>query len=62
MLLLIPSYCTVGRSTELILQQYRPSNQLKALSVTVSSIPVLCLYPFVQKYFAQGVMIGSLKG
>ena len=32
------------------------------VSVIVSSLPVLCLYPLVQKYFAQGVMIGSLKG
>jgi ABC-type sugar transport system, permease component len=45
-----------------ILQQYRLANQLKYVSVIVSSLPVLCLYPFVQKYFAQGVMIGSLKG
>jgi putative aldouronate transport system permease protein len=29
--------------------------------VIVSSLPVLMLYPFVQKYFKQGVMIGSLK-
>jgi putative aldouronate transport system permease protein len=28
----------------------------------VSSIPVLCLYPFLQKYFVKGVMIGSIKG
>lgn len=27
----------------------------------VSSIPVLCLYPFLQKYFVKGVMIGSVK-
>lgn len=30
--------------------------------IIVSSIPVLLLYPFVQKYFMQGVMIGSIKG
>ena len=27
----------------------------------VSTIPVLCLYPFLQKYFVKGVMIGSVK-
>ncbi|HIQ62535.1 MAG: carbohydrate ABC transporter permease [Christensenellales bacterium] len=30
--------------------------------IIVSSVPILCLYPFVQKYFTQGVMIGSIKG
>ena len=60
--ILIASESTVGGSGETILQQYRLANQLKYVSVIVSSLPVLCLYPFVQKYFAQGVMIGSLKG
>ena len=59
--ILIASESTVGGSGETILQQYRLANQLKYVSVIVSSIPVLMLYPFVQKYFAQGVMIGSLK-
>jgi putative aldouronate transport system permease protein len=30
--------------------------------IVVSSIPMLIIYPFVQKYFVQGVMIGALKG
>lgn len=30
--------------------------------VMVSIIPILCVYPFVQKYFVKGVMIGSIKG
>ncbi len=30
--------------------------------IIVASIPVLCLYPFLQKYFMKGVMIGSIKG
>ncbi len=60
--ILIASESTVGGSGETILEQYRLANQLKYVSVIVSSLPVLMLYPFVQKYFAQGVMIGSLKG
>lgn len=35
---------------------------LKYTVIVVSTAPMLCLYPFVQKYFEQGVMIGSLKG
>jgi len=30
--------------------------------IMVSIIPILCVYPFVQKYFVKGVMIGSIKG
>lgn len=35
---------------------------LKYAIIVFASIPVLLLYPFVQKYFTQGIMIGSLKG
>ncbi|MDE7300495.1 MAG: carbohydrate ABC transporter permease [Lachnospiraceae bacterium] len=59
--ILVASESTVGGSGETILEQYRLANQLKYASVIVSSLPVLMLFPFVQKYFAQGVMIGSLK-
>ena len=60
--ILIASESTMGGSGETILEQYRLANQIKYVSVIVSSAPVMLLYPFVQKYFAQGVMIGSLKG
>ena len=30
--------------------------------IVISSLPVMCIYPFVQKHFNKGVMIGSLKG
>ena len=60
--ILIATESTVGGSGETILEQNRMATQLKYVSVIVSSLPVLMLYPFVQKYFAQGVMIGSLKG
>jgi len=59
--ILIATESTVGGSGETILEQYRLATQIKYVSVIVSSIPVLMLYPFVQKYFEQGVMIGSLK-
>jgi len=35
---------------------------LKYSLIIVSTVPVMCLYPFVQKYFITGVMIGSIKG
>ena len=30
--------------------------------IVLSALPIMCLYPFLQKYFVQGVMIGSIKG
>lgn len=59
--ILIATESTVGGSGETILEQYRLATQIKYVSVIISSLPVLMLYPFVQKYFVQGVLIGSLK-
>ena len=38
------------------------SNLLKYAVIVVSSAPLLALYPFVQKYFVKGIMVGSVKG
>jgi len=35
---------------------------MKNATIVLSMIPVLLIYPFAQKYFAQGVMLGSEKG
>ena len=35
---------------------------LKYATIVVSSLPLLAMYPFFQKYFDQGVMVGSVKG
>ena len=35
---------------------------LKYALIVVATLPILCIYPFVQKYFVKGVMIGSIKG
>ena len=38
------------------------SETLKDAMIVVTVVPILCVYPFVQKYFVKGVMVGSLKG
>ena len=35
---------------------------MKYALVVVASLPVMCLYPFVQRFFVKGVMIGAIKG
>jgi putative aldouronate transport system permease protein len=35
--------------------------QLKYACIVVAILPILCLYPFLQKYFVQGVMLGAIK-
>ncbi len=37
-------------------------NIMKYAVIVVSSLPVMLLYPFVQKYFVKGIMIGAVKG
>ncbi|MDR1638977.1 MAG: carbohydrate ABC transporter permease [Clostridiales bacterium] len=40
----------------------RKANLVKYSSIVASSLPMMILYPFLQKYFEKGVMIGSIKG
>lgn len=35
---------------------------IKYATIVVSTIPILCVYPFLQKYFVKGVMVGGVKG
>ena len=38
------------------------SESLKYATIVISTLPILCVYPFLQKYFVKGVLIGSVKG
>jgi putative aldouronate transport system permease protein len=38
------------------------AEQLKYSTIIVTILPILCVYPFLQRYFVKGVMIGALKG
>jgi putative aldouronate transport system permease protein len=47
---------------EYVAKLYELRELIKYSVIVVSSLPVLILYPFLQKYFVHGVMIGSVKG
>ena len=42
--------------------KFSVSETIKYATIIVSTLPILCLYPFLQKYFLKGVMVGSVKG
>lgn len=39
-----------------------PHDSLQMAAIVITSIPIMAIYPFLQKYFAKGVMVGSIKG
>lgn len=49
-----------GMSAENVSQT--TTEAVSAAQVIVSTIPIICVYPFLQKYFVKGLMLGSVKG
>lgn len=43
-------------------ERHQIGETIKYATIVVATLPVLCIYPFVQRYFVKGVMVGSLKG
>ncbi|HHY22829.1 MAG TPA: carbohydrate ABC transporter permease, partial [Clostridiaceae bacterium] len=35
---------------------------IKSATIVITTLPIVMVYPFVQKYFIKGIMVGSLKG
>lgn len=60
--ILISNQSMLGAATGTMAQELRQlSDMMKYASIVVSTLPIMCLYPFLQKYFNQGVMIGAVK-
>lgn len=62
--MLIDSSTQAGGSAaaEMMAEQNIPAETLKMAAVVIATFPILCVYPFLQKHFAKGVMLGSVKG
>ncbi|WP_407945786.1 carbohydrate ABC transporter permease [Paenibacillus puerhi] len=51
-----------GDSSEIDPNVVIPQQAVKMAVIVVATLPILCVYPFLQKHFAKGVMLGSVKG
>jgi putative aldouronate transport system permease protein len=47
---------------ESLLGELRDIRPVRSATIVVSTLPIMMIYPFFQKYFAKGVIVGSLKG
>ena len=44
------------------LLQMLSNDSIKCTQIVVAVIPILCVYPFLQKYFVKGIVLGGVKG
>ena len=51
----------IGRDETMIAKRRLYMEQLKYVSIMVSILPIMMVYPFLQKYFVKGIMIGAIK-
>jgi putative aldouronate transport system permease protein len=61
-LLVAEDITSIGGGSSGYAQQGMMLKSLQFASIIISSLPMLMLYPFIQKYFTKGIMLGSLKG
>lgn len=52
----------VGDSQQMADRFAPPAETVKMATIVVATVPILCAYPFLQKHFAKGIMLGSVKG
>lgn len=62
--MLIDASTAAGGSAaaEIMAEQRIPPETLKMAAVVIATVPILLVYPFLQKHFAKGAMVGSVKG
>jgi putative aldouronate transport system permease protein len=47
---------------QILLENAPPAETIQMAAILVATVPILIVYPFLQKHFAKGVMLGSVKG
>lgn len=61
-LVLMNQATSMTNNAEEIAMRQKLVEQLKYCIVVLAAAPLLIVYPFLQKYFAKGVMVGAVKG
>ena len=51
-----------GMEMEAVIQKLKTAQTLKYSVIVVSTVPLMLVYPFIQKYFVKGIMLGAVKG
>ncbi|MEV1084245.1 carbohydrate ABC transporter permease [Streptomyces sp. NPDC050211] len=59
---LIAGATTGGNAGAADAQLSQVGANIQAVTIVLTSLPILCVYPFVQRYFVSGVMLGAVKG
>lgn len=54
----VTDLATVGTAMDNI----PPAETVRMATIVVATVPILCVYPFLQKYFVKGMLVGSVKG
>jgi putative aldouronate transport system permease protein len=52
----------LGAEVMMMLENPPPPVTIQMAAILVATLPILIVYPFLQKHFAKGVMLGSVKG
>lgn len=54
----VTDVATVGSAMDNI----PPAETVRMATIVIATVPILCVYPFVQKYFVKGMLVGAVKG
>jgi putative aldouronate transport system permease protein len=49
-------------TTNDMMETVPPEQSIKLAVIVIATLPILAVYPFLQKHFAKGILIGSVKG
>ena len=63
--IVIENEMLLGGATEVIEGETYANDYTETIKyavIVISTIPILCVYPFLQRFFVKGVMIGAVKG
>ena len=53
---------SMGDAGGAVQDRYMIGETIKYATIVIATLPILCLYPFIQRYFVKGVMVGAVKG